>query len=114
MPESTAVPPCPKARRDRMSNRSCARGAVQEEKIFNGGGGGKSQAFPAALPGGPVSTAGRQSGRRLAHAVCQWKLVHSAGFRMFLSAKIRNKFETTALFGKKSGRKFTFPFPATR
>ena len=77
MPESTAVPPCPEARRDRMSNRSCARGEAQDVKIFNGGG--KSQAAPAALPG-TLSPPARQcrAGRRVA-GVCQGVKGHSGG-----------------------------------
>ena len=79
MPESTAVPPCPEARRDRMSNRSCARGEAQDIKIFNGGGKGKSQAAPAALPG-TLSPPARQcrAGRRVA-GVCLGVKGHSGG-----------------------------------
>ena len=67
MPEKHSGPAMPEGTARPYVKGSCARGAVQDIKIFNGGG--KIHTAPA--------------GRRLVHAVCQWELVHSAGLGCF-------------------------------
>ena len=91
MPENTAVPPCPKARRDRMSNAAAHESKRSVLLACRTGWGGKIHTSSAARPDSLSPPARQHRAGSSVAGVCQWLQGHCVGFDLYV------KFETFQL-----------------